>query len=45
MRQVLEDNGGKPPRREILVTEGDLRPEDRRFHIPYERFDGRTGRG
>jgi len=27
MRHVLEDNGGKPPRRETLVTEGDLRPE------------------
>jgi len=42
--RALEDNRGKIPCWGTPASEEDLRPEDRRFHIPYEAFDGRTRR-
>lgn len=41
---ALKANGGRIHHWGTLATEGDLQPYDPNFHIPYERFDGRTGR-
>ena len=41
---VLEANNGGIHRWGTPVTEGDLRPYNPKFHVPYKIFDGRTGR-
>jgi len=42
---ALRANGGTIWLKGTPATEEDLQPYDPTFHIPYERFDGRTGRG
>ena len=42
---ALKAGGGLIWLRGVPATEEDLQPYDPKFHIPYERFDGRTGRG
>jgi len=43
--EVLKANGGRIQRWGNPATEEDLWPRNPMFHIPYKKFDGRTGRG